>query len=152
ACTKQIGGGLAAYGLIARELLAVTGDGIVRHLARQKGESRLEHGDVDPLPLACLVALEQRARDAEPGRGARQHIADPEARARRTLFFVTGDSHDAAHRLDLAVVAGARALRTGLTETGDCAVDQPRIDVGQRGIADTELVHHARPKILHHHV
>jgi hypothetical protein len=65
---------------------------------------------------------------------------------------VTSNGHDAADRLDLAVVAGTRSLWTGLAEAGDCAIDQPRIDPGQHFIADPELVHHSRPKVLHHHV
>jgi hypothetical protein len=65
---------------------------------------------------------------------------------------VAGDRHDARHRLDLAVISGAQPLRSGLAEGADAAIDQARIDLRQRLVADTELVHHAGAKILHHHV
>src|SRR4029077_11745087 len=55
-------------------------------------------------------------------------------------------------RLDLAVIARAVALRTGLAETRNRAIDQSWIDLRKRGVADTELVHHAGTKIFHHHV
>ena len=149
---EQIGGGPAAHRLIAGQLLTMAGHGVVRDLSRQERHRRLQHGDVDQLPLAGVGALEQRARNAERGGGARKHVADGEAGARRPGLFVTGDRHDAGHRLDLAVIAGGRSFRAGLAEAGDGAIDQPRIDRRQRLIADAELVHHAGPEILHHHV
>src|SRR6185437_1503120 len=149
---EEIGGRLAAHGLVAGQLLAMAGDGIVSDLTGQEGQRRLQHGDVDELPLAGLVALEQRAGDTEGCGCARQHIADRKARARRAALYVAGDRHDAAHRLHLAVIAGAVALGPGLAETAYRAINQLRIDRRERLVADAELVHHARAEILHHDV
>src|SRR5262249_58311359 len=60
-----------------------------------------------------------------------------------------GDRHDAAHRLDLAVIARAEPRRASLAEAADGAIDQPRINLRQRGVADAELVHHAGAEIFH---
>ena len=58
---EQIGGWPPAHRLIAGQLLAMAGYGVVRHLSRQERQRRLEHGDVDHLSLAGVGALEQRA-------------------------------------------------------------------------------------------
>ena len=65
---------------------------------------------------------------------------------------MAGQRHDARQRLDLAVIAGLVAIRSGLAEAGHRAIDQPRVDLGQRGVADAEPVHHAGAEILHDHV
>src|SRR5207302_1111814 len=39
-----------------------------------------------------------------------------------------------------------------VSEAGDGAVDQPRVDRGQRVVAEAELVHHARPEVFPDHV
>ena len=49
---EQVGGRPAAHGLIAGQLLTMAGDGVIRHLSRQKRQRRFQHGDVDHLPLA----------------------------------------------------------------------------------------------------
>src|SRR5258708_29851311 len=105
----------------------MAGDRVIRHLSRQERQRRLQHGDVDHLALAGVGALEQRTRYAERGRGAGQHIADREAGTRWPALPVTRDRHDARHRLDLAVIAGAEALRAGLPEATDRAIPPPRV-------------------------
>src|SRR5437762_1601457 len=65
---EQIGGRPATHGLIAGKLLAMAGNGIIRDLPGEKGQRRLQHRDVDQLPLAGLVALEQRAGNTKGDR------------------------------------------------------------------------------------
>ena len=52
------------------------------------------------------------------------------------LSGMAGDRHDAAHRLDLAVVGGRGALGAVLAEARHGAIDEPRIDPRQRLVAD----------------
>src|SRR5262244_527373 len=47
---------------------------------------------------------------------------------------------------------GAVAIRPGLSEAGDAAVDDARVDPGQRFVVDAEPVLHVRTEVLHHHV
>ncbi len=128
------------------------GGGEIGNLRREEGQAGLQHRHIDELTLAGMGALEQRRGHGEGGGHAGQHVADREAGAGRPHLGVAGQRHDARQRLDLAVIAGLVAIRAGLAEAGHRAIDQPRVDLGQRGIADAEPVHHAGAEILHDHV
>ena len=91
-------------------------DRVVRDLAGQERQRRLQHGDVDHLALAGMGALEQRAGHAEGGGRAGQDVADRKARARRPGLGMAGDRHDAGQRLDLAVITRAQSFRPGLAK------------------------------------
>src|SRR4030095_837325 len=75
-----------------------------------------------------------------------------EAGARGSGGRLTGDGHDPGHRLQLAVERGGGLLRPGASEAGDAAVDQARVDRGERLVAEPEPVHDPAAEILPDHV
>jgi hypothetical protein len=127
-------------------------DSEIGDVGREERQRRVQHGDIDELAAARVRALVERARHGE-GRGhAGDGVAHGKARPRRPHLRVAGDRHQAAHRLDLAVVGGGRALRAVLAEARYRAIDELGVDGCQRCMADAELVHHAGAEVLHHHV
>src|SRR5665213_1946470 len=101
---------------------------------------RFEERGVDPLPLAGLLALDQRhhhrLRQEEPG----AQIVDRDADPHRPLPGEAGDRHQAAHALGDLVDAGALGVRPGLAEARDAAVDDARVDLLHRLVVDAEPV------------
>ena len=108
------------------------------------GEHRhlgVEQRHVDRLALAGAVAVAQRGEDRGHRVHAGEEIGDGDAdllrpAARGVVGDLgarrAGDAHQAAHALDGVVVAGALAVRAGLAEAGDRAVDQARVAREQR--------------------
>src|SRR5206468_6806719 len=87
------------------------------------------------------------------GRGdAANRVAQRETRAGWTIVLGAGDRHDARHRLELAVEGRGRSLGPRATEAGHRAVDEPRMEGGERLVAEAETVHHAAAEVLPHHV
>src|SRR5438552_2330428 len=80
----------------------------------------------------------QRARPGEGGRQRAERVAQREAGASRAFVLMPGDRHDAGHRLQFAVEGGGAALRPVLAEAGHRAIDQARVDLAQRLIAEPE--------------
>src|SRR6185437_180551 len=54
--------------------------------------------------------------------------------------------------LQLAVEGRGGLLGPGAAEAGDPAVDEARVDRGERLVAEPEAVHHPAPEVLPHHV
>src|SRR5713101_1604322 len=84
------------------------------------------------LPGPALGAMRERRADRDRGVHAGDDVGDGDAgalrpAARRAVRFA-GDAHHAAHALDHEVVAGALAIRAGLAEARDRAVDEARVD------------------------
>ena len=148
----EIAGGLARHRAVGGLLVHAAGHQMLGELLGEIAHHRVDHGDVDELALAGMGALVERRGDAQRRRRARHDVGAGEAHARRSVGRKAGDRHQAGHRLDHAVERRGLAVRPDLAEARDGAVDQPGIDRLQRLVADAELVHHARPEILHHHV
>src|SRR5207237_8683134 len=49
-------------------------------------------------------------------------------------------------------IAGPRRLGSGLAEAGDGAVDEPRVQAGERLVAEAEALHGAGAEVLEQHV
>ena len=79
-------------------------------------------------PAAAAVRAQRSPRGSPLRRTCRSSGRSPRRRPsagrRRAVVALAGDRHEAAHALDDEVVAGAVAIRTGLAEAGDRAVDQ----------------------------
>src|SRR5215467_14719313 len=99
-----------------------------------------------------MGALVERTCHGESRSHAANGVADREASAHWPLPGVTGDRHDAAHGLNLAVIGSGGSFRTGLAEARHSAVNEPRIDPRQRLVANPHAVHDARAEVLHCHV
>ena len=65
---------------------------------------------------------------------------------------MAGDAHQAAHRLQDRVVAGARRVRPGLAEAGHRAIDDAGVDRLDRFIIQPVALEIADLVVLHHHV
>src|SRR5260370_1357562 len=104
---------------------AFAGCKIIHALVREDRHVGVKHPDVDLLPAAGGVAVAQRRQYAdapiEPCEQVRERNSDLLGLAVR----FAGQTHDPAHRLDQAVVAGTLRIRSGLPEAGDRTVDQP---------------------------
>ena len=145
---EAVAGDLAGRGEIAELAVLVAGDGVFGDLRRDKGQRRVEHRDIDELPLAGMAALEQRARDREGGGHPADRVAQRKAGAGRAFILVAGDRHDPGHCLQLAVEGGGAALRPVLAKAGNGAIDQLRVQRAQRLVADAEAVHDAGPEVF----
>src|SRR6185369_764524 len=124
---------------------------------RQRGDHGVEQADVDMLPLAAIgLAMKERRENADR-RVHAGHVVDNGRtdlhRARAGLAVdMTGDAHQAAHRLQDRVVAGARRIRPGLAEAGHRAIDDAGVDRLDRFIVELVAFEIADLVVLHHHV
>jgi hypothetical protein len=103
------------------------------------------------------VAMAQRRQDRGHGVHAGEQVGDGDAdllrpAAGRVVGDLgarrAGDAHQPAHALDRVVVAGAVAVRAGLAEAGDRAVDQARVEREQRGRVEAVAGHVADLEVL----
>ena len=62
--------------------------------------------------------------------------------------LLAGETHDAAHRLSDQIEAAAIAVRTGMPEPGDRAIDQTRVERMHRVIAEPETIERAGSEVL----
>ena len=130
--------------------------GMLVHDALADREDRVDHADIDELPLAGLVGAEDRRDDAEGARDRRHDVADAGADLHRRILVRAGDGHDAAHRLADHVVG--REVRVGtlarahVAEAADRGIDQLRVAGVQRFVAEAEAIHDAAAVVLHHRI
>ncbi len=113
---------------------------------------RVQHADIDLLALAGRVAVPQRRQDPDTSVQPGEQVRDRYAHLLRRPVGLAGQAHHAAHRLDQAVVARPRRVRTGLAEPGDRAVDQARKLVPKLLVRQPVLGQRAHLEVLHQHV
>jgi hypothetical protein len=91
-------------------------------------------------PTPATARLRDRRQDRRRRVHAGRQVGDCDASLLRTaarpIVALAGDAHEAADALDDEIVARAVGVRAGLSESGDRAVDQPRIDRGERGVIE----------------
>src|SRR5207248_11226996 len=124
---------------------------------RQRGDSGRDKADVDMLPLPAIgLAVIERGQNADRGVHAGHVVDDGRAdlhRSRAGLAVeMAGDAHQAAHRLQDRVVAGARRVRPGLTEARHRTVDNAGVDGPDRFVIEAIALEIADLVVLHHHV
>ena len=131
--------------------------GLARHLARQQVARRLElhqpnvglqQRGVDPLAAARALALEQRGQDAVGEHEAGGQIGDRQTDAHGSAAGLAVDGHQAGQALGDLVETGPVAVRAGLAEARDAAVDQARIDLRERLVVDSQPMLHVRAVVL----
>ena len=119
-----------------------------RRLEVEHEKLRLDQRGVDPLPLAALLALQQRQHDAVGQQDARGGVVDRDADPHRPLPRQAGDRHQPAHALRDLIDAGAALIRPVLPEPRDRAVDDARIDLAHGLVIDAEPVLDGRFEVL----
>ncbi len=140
--------GMVVAGLL-RDLLV---DQPPRRLEVQHEDLRFEQARVHPAADAGAGAVEQRHRNAEREQIAGSEVGDRQPDAHRPLAGQAGDGHQPAHALHDLVDARALAVRPGLAEAADAAVDDPRIDLAHVVIGNLEPMLHRRAHVFHDHI
>ncbi len=107
----------------------------IEDLVGVERDDGVEQRHVDVLPDAGRIAMAQGRHHGQRGVHAGDHVGHRDAdllrAAAREVVALAGDAHQSAHALEDEVVAGARRVRAVLSESGDRAIDQPRIDLAQ---------------------
>ena len=138
--------------LVAQPRRVLAGRQVVHALVGQPRDMGVQHADVDLLPLPGQVAMPQRRQDADAAIQPGEQVGHRHADLLRQPVGLAGQAHDAAHRLDQAVVARPRRIRPGLAEAGDRAVDQPRKPGMQLLVAQAVFRQRADLEVLHQDV
>jgi hypothetical protein len=76
----------------------------------------------------------------------------PLAAGRVVVLIVQIDHIEAAGGMDHRGIGGVMRLGAALPIAGNRAIDQPGIELGQRGIIQPEAGHHAGAEVLDHNV
>src|SRR4051794_16451694 len=119
-----------------------------RRLEVEHEELRLDQRGVNPLPLAALLALQQRQHNAVREQDARGGVVDRNPDPHRPLPRQAGDRHQAPHALRDLIDTGAALIRPVLPEPRDRAIDNARIDLAHGVVIDAEPVFDGRFEIL----
>ncbi len=132
-------------------------DEVDLRVVRQRGDHGVEQADVDMLTGAAIgLAMIEGGEDADRSIHAGHVVDDAGADLHRTraglAVDMAGDAHQAAHRLENRVVAGAGRIRPGLAEAGDRTIDDAGIDGTDRFIVEPVALEIADLEILHHDV
>jgi hypothetical protein len=113
---------------------------------------RLQQRRCDMLPLAGLLALEQRHHDTHGAEQAGAEIGDRDADAHRPLSRQAGHRHQATHALRDLIEPRAARIGPVLTEPRNAPEDDLRVHLLEVLIVDLQPLLHVRPEVLDHHV
>ena len=125
---------------------------IAGQMRAHQDHRHVEHRHIDVLAPAGALALEQRRGERKRAGGSGGVIDHRTAELDRMYVLGSGHGHDAGGRLDHVIVSRLRAARPLLSERRERSVDQPRIDRGQRLIAEPERLEGARAIVLDEYV
>jgi hypothetical protein len=113
---------------------------------------RVVQRHVDVLAATALYAAEQRGVDRGDRMNARVHIAERDAHQRRRFAGIADHLHDAALRLGDQAKARAMRIGPGMSVRRNRAVHETRIALGQRGVAEAQLVQRTRSIVFDEHI
>ena len=119
---------------------------VVRKVA-EPGEDALEHGDVDDLPGAGLLPLEQRQDDAQGRVHAGGDVGHRDA-GPGGLVGITGGGDDAGLALDQQVVGLDVAVGAVLAVARERAVDEAWVELVEGLPAQPHALGHSRGIVL----
>ncbi len=129
-----------------------------RHLARaeiagglhhQPAQRAIGHRDVDHLPLSAAPRLVERRQDPDRGHHpAAAQVGDLSRGLNRGPAGLPGEAQQAVEAKIVHVVAGPITVWAVLAVAGDRAVDEGRVRLPERLVADAEAIEHARAKAL----
>ena len=92
--------------------------------------------------------MAQRRKDCCHCVHAGEQISDSDGGFHRLACWLAGQAHQAAHRLDHVVVAGAFGVGPGLAEAGDRAIDERGVDRLQACEIEPVFLQCARLEVL----
>ena len=127
----------------------------VEDICQIRGHRRidgLDHRDFDQPPAAAFLPVVKRGENAGVKMNAADEVGDGGPRLDRRTVGKAGHAHDARHRLDGQVHRQIVAIGPRQPIARSRAVDQPRIDGAENGIADAQTIEHARRVVLDQHV
>ena len=128
--------------------------GIEVHECRQREGRRhgIHQPDVDLLAEAGRVPIPQREENAVHGVETGQVVRDGDADAGRRTVGEAGHIHQPAFGLDDRVVAGQVLLGARLPVARDRAIDDARVERGNRVVVEAESGEASRSEVLDHDV
>ncbi len=121
---------------------------VLRRRNGQQREHHVEHRNVNVLALACALARHQRREDGKRRDHAAGQVGDLHAGDHRRAALVGRQSQDARQRQVIHIVTAAVAVRPRLPEACQRAVDDARVHLLDRLIADAQAVNDARSKLF----
>jgi len=128
------------------------GEEIALRVEGEEAHRGLQERAVHPLPEPRLLALNHRRAHAEGAQYARGEVEERDSRPHGLTSRLARDGHDAGKGLHERLVARRILARPRAAEGGDRAVDEARVDGGQRIVAETEALHGARAEVFDDHV
>ena len=123
-----------------------------RRLEIQHEDLRLQQGRLYPLAFARHLSFEQCGEDAQGTGQPGAQVGDRHPGAHGALAGQPGDGHQPAHALGDLIEPWAAVVGTVLSEPGDAAVDQPRVDGAQRFVIHPQPVLDVRAVVFNYHV
>ena len=118
----------------------------------QHRELAFEQRGVHALPAAAVRPRLQREQHADHAEHAGAYVGDGDSRLHRSAAFFPGDAHVARKRLHENVVGAVMRARAVGAESADAAIDEPRVDRGQRLVAEAEFVQGSDAVVVDQHV
>src|SRR5205807_2594456 len=138
--------------LVTGALAGLAGALMIAQADADQIDHRVLHRDLDLLAFTGEVPLHQRGENADHAVHAGARIPDGRPHIGRRIVGKAGDAHRAAHRLRdrfVALVVGVGPVRA---EALDARVDQARVELLDRRIAEAEALDDARAEVLEQHV
>src|SRR5690606_7921409 len=125
---------------------------VAREAEERERDRRLGHRDVDEATLAGAASVLERGEDADRAEEAAADVGDLHARRLRGAADGAREPEHAAARNVVEIVARAILERAVLAVARDGAVDEARVVLLERLIAEAEALHHAGTVALDEHV
>ena len=141
---RRVAAAQARRRLAAAQGFAVARDGAEQRRGEQRGVELLAHSGA--------FAVQQRGDDAECEHGRGAEVGQRCTHPHRQPAGFTGHVHQAGHRLDDRVVGRPGRIRPGLTEGRRAGIDDLRVDLEHRGVANAQAIHRAGAEVLDDHI
>ena len=129
-----------------------SGAEVLAGLQRGDTERRAEHRNVDVLARPAISYAHQHCSDRVRRVQSRAEIGHGHAALHRRATRLTGDAHDAAHRLHRQIESALAGSRPLLTEGGDRAIHQRGLIALQGFVAEPKPRHDAGAVVLYQNV
>lgn len=120
----------------------------VHPLICESCDLHIEEREIDVLPLAAGPPFVERRENRNRRVQAREDVGNSHADLHRFAIRLTGNAHEAAHRLHEEIVTWLVLVRTGLAEPGDRAINEPWIDCGECFVVESKLLQTADLEVL----
>ncbi len=130
----------------------LAGHRVAGPLERVHPDDRREQARPDHLPATGPLPLEQGGEDAVGAVHPGEQVPDRNPDPLRIVRPRAGQRHQAALALGDLVVPGPASLRTIAPEPRDGQHNEPRVELREPDVAESQPVHHPGPEVLQEHV